>query len=177
MPHRMTRRAFAASVASLAVTGTDLAFGDDCSGQSTDVDDEPGTKHVVLLSYDASKKTWKGQFHDKGKTKRFTLPLLREHAHLFVVVPKAVKRFGIVDFNAGHHHDRRVQIYAHDGKLVRAFDLGDMLTAKEIDRANKSMSISHMRWAESRTRVGGDIGLTAPGGRGFRISVAKAKVI
>jgi|GEM_PF-2868540 len=172
----------------LAVAGTAApAWADDCVGSSLQmVTSEDAAYRVDIRT--VGREGWEARslpvHESKGAWTR--LEDVPWHGHLVVAVPEKSRRFVVIRAGAGRETTQRVLVY--EGvtpsktagklvKLVRIFDLKELLT--EAEMAKLHPSISHLQWLYPRTdgkpsvRLTGDdrVELKVIGGRTIELAL------
>ncbi|PKN58183.1 MAG: hypothetical protein CVU56_07040 [Deltaproteobacteria bacterium HGW-Deltaproteobacteria-14] len=133
------------------------ARADDCMGRSVTRVFAKGSAYRVEVRF--GEKGWEQRFSPGEGADTVWWPLggdVPEHAHLIVAIPPSSRRFAVIRAGAERDLTRRVLVYeavvsptkrgapGPEVVLIKAFDLADLMTAKEL--AQVSTSISHLRW-------------------------------
>ncbi|TNF32491.1 MAG: hypothetical protein EP329_09810 [Deltaproteobacteria bacterium] len=181
----------------MAVIGTAApAFADDCAGSSLKmVRSEDAAYRVDIRT--VAREGWEARFvpvhePDGAYTRLAEVP---GHAHLIVAVPGKSTRFVVIRAGAERETTSRVLVYeavwnplkkgppGPEVKLVKAFDLKDLLTEAEL--AQVRASISHLHWLFPRTdgkppvRLTGDdrVEVQVIGGRAVELALDHLELV
>lgn len=158
------------------------AHADDCRGTSAHLVGDAADTLGVTVTF-SPKTGWTMAVRPKpgAPVIESTLPLPTEHAHYLAYVLPGRAAIAIVESSAGVTKarpqpvagDRIAWLFASDGKLVRTWTYGDVLTKPEL--ANLRRSISHVSWSEGGTHA--KPGLTFPVGKRTVVFDAKARAL
>ncbi|NVB78646.1 MAG: hypothetical protein HOV81_09655 [Kofleriaceae bacterium] len=141
----------------LVLSLSSAAVADDERSEHTAVlvGDAGDTIGVVVKFDDKTGWTMAVRAKPGADEKTFELPMPKEHGHYLAYVTPGRKAIAFVETTGGRTDkhlaasakDTIAWVWSPDGKLVRTWTYGDVLTDKEI--ATPRRSISHFWWTEA----------------------------
>jgi hypothetical protein len=159
------------------------AFADYCFSQGEASASSEGGRFTLKARLEEG--TWKATLSDvkTGKAVSGTLEKLSWHAHFRAFISRGGSRIVVFEPIAGIGTDNRVLIYDRNFRLLKSFDLKELLTRDELGRVGFSISHTHGVSAFDPKRKadawleGGDFAFRTNSGRTVRIELAEPKVL
>jgi hypothetical protein len=169
-------RSFGLACLAIALLARTATADDEASEHTAHLVGDPQDTLGVTVAFDA-KTGWSMTVRAKpGADQRtYALALPRHHAHYLVYVAPGRRAIAFIETSAGitaaraklDPKDTLAWVWSPDGKLVRSWRYGQVLTAKQL--ANPQRSKSHLDWNEGFQLTAA--GLELPVADGSRIAI------